>query len=433
MNENRYSFADQIHQADQRIELLHERAHAERGSSDLMSVTMEELRVTMEELRVADEELQQQSAELFETRFQVEQERLRYQDLFEFAPDGYLVTDLQGLIREANQAAERLLGGRNLSLKGKALAMRVAPKDRSLFRSQLNRLPEAGRLQEWEVRLLASDSVSFDAAITTEVVRDTLGKPQGLRWLIRDITRRKQAEEAWRREQRADTTVMRKELASEVAARQRLEEEIRTLREEAAHLHNGMVEANHRVKNSLQLLAALMEMSVTPAGETIAVDAWAHLRVQTLTLASVHELLMKTAQEEGNVRSVSAQALLNRLLPLIQTLAHGRPFVCELADAALSPRQASSLALIANELVSNAMKHGQGAIVVTFQAENSQAELCVTDDGPGFSTGFDMHMASHTGLELVETLTQHDLRGSVRFENQEAGGGCVTVAFPLPE
>ena len=84
---------------------------AERG--DLRSMweeTSEALGVTVEELRVAEEELRQQTDELEESRQTIEAERQRYQDLFDFAPDGYLVTDLAGMIREANRAAGELLG-----------------------------------------------------------------------------------------------------------------------------------------------------------------------------------------------------------------------------------------------------------------------------------------------------------------------------------
>ena len=61
------------------------------------------------QLMVADEELRQQSDELVETRRSVEYQRQRYADLFDFAPDGYLVTDPLGMIQEVNRAAAELL------------------------------------------------------------------------------------------------------------------------------------------------------------------------------------------------------------------------------------------------------------------------------------------------------------------------------------
>lgn len=70
---------------------------------------MEALRVALEELHAAEEELRQQNEELVAARQMAETERQRYQELFEFAPDGYVVTDVYGTVRQANRAAGRLL------------------------------------------------------------------------------------------------------------------------------------------------------------------------------------------------------------------------------------------------------------------------------------------------------------------------------------
>ena len=58
----------------------------------------------LEELRVADEELRVQNDELAASRDMIELERQKYHDLFNFAPDAYIVTDIKGMIREANVA-----------------------------------------------------------------------------------------------------------------------------------------------------------------------------------------------------------------------------------------------------------------------------------------------------------------------------------------
>ncbi len=115
--------------------------------------TSEALGVTMEEMRVAEEELRQQSDELEESRRAVEAERQRYRDLFDFAPDGYLVTDLAGVIREANRAAGELLGVAPRYLERKPLASYVAMEDRAAFRGGLNRLLRVGRREDWIVRM----------------------------------------------------------------------------------------------------------------------------------------------------------------------------------------------------------------------------------------------------------------------------------------
>src|SRR4051812_12862896 len=75
-----------------------------------LDATMEELQASLEELRVADEELRQQNEQLAAAHLQVEMEQRRYQELFELAPDAYLVTDLAGIVTEANLSASRMLG-----------------------------------------------------------------------------------------------------------------------------------------------------------------------------------------------------------------------------------------------------------------------------------------------------------------------------------
>ncbi|HJZ89861.1 MAG TPA: PAS domain-containing protein, partial [Gemmataceae bacterium] len=70
----------------------------------------EELTVTLEELRITEEELRRQNEELASAQEVILAERQRYQELFNFAPDGYMVTDANGVIHEANLAAADLLG-----------------------------------------------------------------------------------------------------------------------------------------------------------------------------------------------------------------------------------------------------------------------------------------------------------------------------------
>ncbi len=72
-------------------------------------VDVQALQTAMEELSAAEEELREQNQALIEARAVIEKERRRYQDLFELAPDPYLVTDTHGVIQEGNRAAGLLL------------------------------------------------------------------------------------------------------------------------------------------------------------------------------------------------------------------------------------------------------------------------------------------------------------------------------------
>jgi transcriptional regulator with PAS, ATPase and Fis domain len=88
---------------------------------NLLEEVFEEVSTVLEELQVAQEELLQQNQELVTARQAVEAQRQRYQDLFDFAPDAYLVTDVAGNIQEANCTAAMLLNTSKELLAGKQL------------------------------------------------------------------------------------------------------------------------------------------------------------------------------------------------------------------------------------------------------------------------------------------------------------------------
>lgn len=158
----------------------------------------QELSTTLEELTVADEELRQQNEELASAAEALERERQRYQDLFDSAPDGYLVTTPEGLIQQANSAAGAMLGLSPMFLVGKPLANFILHSERRAFRLELLRLPQIERLQDWTVRLHPRNGKPFDAAFTVAAERGLRGNVVALRWLLRDNTSRQQALSAMR-------------------------------------------------------------------------------------------------------------------------------------------------------------------------------------------------------------------------------------------
>jgi PAS domain S-box-containing protein len=152
-------------------------------------------------LRRHDEELQ-------EARALARDYRLRYQELFEFAPDGYLVTDATGLILEANFAAAELMQTRKEFLVGKPLGLLIAAGERQGF---YTRLESFGRrldaTHRWEVTLqrLGRPAHIVEAVVTANPFRDR--REVVLRWLLRDVTAQRQAERALRAERNSANTV----------------------------------------------------------------------------------------------------------------------------------------------------------------------------------------------------------------------------------
>ena len=148
----------------------------------------------LEELHVAQEELIQSNDELENTRLQLETEKYRYQDLFEFAPDGYFVTDLQGVIREANAVAATVLGYQPEHLIGKPVSVFVHETQLSDFRKQINQFSDCDRITEWELTLIPREQPPFPASLTVAIMCNPQGVRTGLRWMLRDITERRKIE-----------------------------------------------------------------------------------------------------------------------------------------------------------------------------------------------------------------------------------------------
>jgi two-component system cell cycle sensor histidine kinase/response regulator CckA len=152
------------------------------------------LQESLQELDVAEAELAQQNEELLAAREALEIERHRYRELFDEAPFAYLVTDANGVVQETNLAAATLFSASRTSLQGKPLPLLIAQEDRPGFRALLRELRTRPDRREAEVRL---GSVARMVSVTAEP-DERPGRPLRLRWVLRDVTDRKAAEEELR-------------------------------------------------------------------------------------------------------------------------------------------------------------------------------------------------------------------------------------------
>ena len=195
-------------------------------------------------------------------------------------------------------------------------------------------------------------------------------------------------------------------------------------------LRRAMTETHHRVKNNLQIISAMVDIQLMNDEETIPAEEFRRLGSHIQTLAAVHDLLTKQAKDRGADERISIQEVLKKLVPVHQQTAPGCRIVANIQDVRLPGRQGTSLALVINELISNAIKHGRGNVSVSVSEQENGIEVLVCDDGPGFPPDFDILTAANTGLELVENLVRWDLSGRVHFGNQDGGGAEVSLLVP---
>ncbi|AVH73695.1 PAS domain-containing sensor histidine kinase [Nostoc sp. 'Lobaria pulmonaria (5183) cyanobiont'] len=152
--------------------------------------TCEALRETLEELQVVEEELRLQNEELAIARETAEFEHRRYQDLFDLAPDAYLVTDVDGIIKEANYVAAALLSVKQKFLLGKPFILFITESDHQTFMNQLANLQQ---VQDWEVYLQPRRGTAFPARIRMVAMYNSQGQQVGWRWLLGDISEQQAA------------------------------------------------------------------------------------------------------------------------------------------------------------------------------------------------------------------------------------------------
>lgn len=181
-----------------------ERRRAEKALEEALATSQD----TLEELKVAEEELREHNEQLISARARAESEGRRYRELFEFAPDGYLVTDVGGVIREANHAVAALFDVTANGLVGKPLTAYVAKDDRKKFVSKLVSMNGSDGPQTWEMHIQPRNRQALDAEIAVAFVAGDHGREACLRWMIRDITVRKQGERALREAHSRLTTVL---------------------------------------------------------------------------------------------------------------------------------------------------------------------------------------------------------------------------------
>lgn len=445
----------------ERVNTLLQRAHSNLSQHpELLPEALEELGVSLEELRVSQELLHEQNQELLEAHVALEIERQRYQELFEFAPDGYLITDIQGKIQEANYAASLLLKVSQKHLIGKPLTVFVPEAQRRAFRSELNRLHQVGRLQEWVTQLQPRDAIPFDAALTVTTVSDQAGAIVGLRWLVRDISERKQLEEVRLRAALAE--MANQTLEAEISQKKRLEKELRQQAESLSRANTLKDEflavVSHELRSPLnailgwaQILRSrqLDETIVSRALETIERNARSQVKL-------IEDLLDISRIVRGklplNIRPVNLVSVIRVTLDSVQLAVTAKNIEIRTVldeSASLVSGDADRLQQIIWNLLSNAIKYTpkEGQIEVRLERISANAVITVSDTGQGIDPEFlpyvfdrfrqaerattRHHGGLGLGLAIVRQLVE--MHGGTVEANSpgEGQGATFTVQLPL--
>jgi len=191
-------------------------------------------------------------------------------------------------------------------------------------------------------------------------------------------------------------------------------------------------EMHHRVKNSLQTVASLLRIQMHRPGEGTPEEMLRESINRIISIAAVHDLLSKEDLDQVNLREVAETILTLTGSSLLRSSQQVRMRVTG-DDVSLPSSKATSLALILNELVQNAVEHGfrdreEGSLEVRIHHEGPRISVEVVNDGAPVAAGFDVKQSSNLGLQIVESLTQNDLGGRFTLQTDDLTYARVVFA-----
>jgi two-component sensor histidine kinase len=190
-------------------------------------------------------------------------------------------------------------------------------------------------------------------------------------------------------------------------------------------------EIHHRVKNNLQTVSALLRLQARRIDDPSASQALLEAVRRIASIALVHETLSSSADS-----SVAFDEVLDRLVAHALELT---PRMSELEITRngevgiLESRIATPLALVITELIYNALEHGLAAegskLDIKIERSGKKVFVVITDDGVGLPDGFTLAESSNLGLQIVRTLTENELRGTLNLISEE-GQTRAELEFP---
>ncbi|RFC68323.1 MULTISPECIES: histidine kinase dimerization/phosphoacceptor domain -containing protein [Mesorhizobium] len=236
------------------------------------------------------------------------------------------------------------------------------------------------------------DGSSFWNALYMSPVIDESGKLLYFFASQLDVTERKQAEQE----------IFQQKTSFEVAVRARTKELERALESKNTLIH----EVDHRVKNNLQIVASLILMQSRNVKDEAARDTLRSVLGRIEALSAVHKLLYQS----NDLPLLNVAHLVRDLVTnLMASSARENIAVSfDLDDIEVPAEKASPIALLINELVTNALKHAfepeqPGKIYVRVKDGDGKVIVEVADDGKGFEG---KGSTASFGMKLIESLGQ---------------------------
>ncbi len=207
------------------------------------------------------------------------------------------------------------------------------------------------------------------------------------------------------------------------AALQELQESRDRLEQLAAQQALLLQEVNHRVANSLQLIASLIDLQGRKIADRDAREALQRARERVEAVSLVHRRLYTSNDVEFVAMDQYLEGLIDELRRAVATEERQGRIILAAEPILVETDRAVSLGLIVNELVTNALKYAypgrSGDIRIGFAREAGTIQLVVEDDGIGYSEGA-APKGSGLGSTIVKAMAR-TVRAIVKVDSGVVG------------
>jgi two-component system, sensor histidine kinase PdtaS len=188
-------------------------------------------------------------------------------------------------------------------------------------------------------------------------------------------------------------------------------------------------EFEHRLVNSLQLVASLLSMQSRTAVSAEAAGQLAAASKRVSSIGRVHRRLhLLDHRESVEIKRYLGQ-LCDDLSEMLFPEGTERTLAVTGVEARIPTMLGIPLGFAVNELVTNCAKYAEGNVTVQVDTAGPNFLVSVADDGPGLPTGFDPTASKGLGMKIVRLLVKQ-IGGTLAFTTGTRGrGACFTVAF----
>jgi PAS domain S-box-containing protein len=353
----------------------------------------------------------------------------RYLDLFDSAPDAYIVTNRWGRIVEANHAAEVMIGVPRSFLIGKPLAVYLGGYLEAAEAARSGR-----RADELELELRPRNRATVEVGVMASAMHNEAGDVESVRWLIRDITLRKHGEEKVRL-LNAELEERVVERTHELEAADAVKEELlRELAERTKVEREFVTNAAHELRTPVAAIASSVDVLQGGAKEDPAArDRFlAHIEEQCFRLKRLsHSLLVlaraQMSQEPPRLEPTDVGSLLRDIGDEL-TPAPGVELRVECEQPVVARANRELLEQAVFNIAENAAKYAdRGHITLSAATVNGSVSVAVSDTGPGMSRAEREHAFERFQRGNREAREGFGLGLAIAAQAVEALGGEIGI------